>query len=163
MSHTFRSVTKHEAQVPLTLTKARDVIAAICYRNDTVNVIGTRYWNSPNNPIKPMPQDFMGYAIPVEFDVMVEILGVELGDNFQDAMSNPALREYYAVLSDKLFEMGITLAFSRENWFIIKLPTESMKMVNVNYTYTLQDLINKGPDGYRGRPAATARKVHSDD
>jgi len=164
MSHTFRSTSKHEAQVPLTPTKAVRVIAAICYRNDTRQVIGKRGWQEPGKPaVRPMPDDYMGYVVPVDQDAMVEILGIELGMMFQDAMANLALREYYAVLSDKLFEAGITLAFARDYWYIVKLPESSMRIVNADYTYTLRDLVEKGPDGYRGRPAAQPKKTYLDD
>jgi hypothetical protein len=150
MPHLFKATAKHEAVVPLTVTKASSVISAICFRNDTTTFIGQRSWNSMNAPIKPMPKEYVGYVIPVDHDVMAEIIGSELAIEFHASQNNPALVEFYSVLSDKLSNVGITLAFSKEYWFIIKMPTESGKLVNRHYSYTMDDLASQGPDGFRG-------------
>lgn len=134
MPHVFQTETKHTANVPLTPTKAARVIVAICNRNDTNNIIGDR------------ADVEMGYSIPVTQVTMSIILGEALGLGFQDTMANPALQEYFALVCDKLYEVNITLAFSRTHWFITKLPNEH----DLGYAYGSEDLVEQGPDGFRG-------------
>lgn len=140
MSHTFRSATKHNVTVPLTVTKAGDVIAAICNRDDTPNVIGNRI-------IGPKRE---GYHIPVSIMAMSHILGPELGENFYDAMANPAYREYYTRVVRRLKEVGIRIAFGDDYWYILKTPDLKNPDVLASYAYNRTNLFNQGPGGYNG-------------
>lgn len=135
---TFKSTTQHIAQVPMTVTKAADTIAAICNRDDTVQVVGDR---------KPGKHSY-GYHIPIDQDAMGCIIGRELAENFHSTMKLPAYREYFEKINSRLVQAGITISHSSEYWFIHKLPRFDSDDESL-YIYSYESLVNQAPAGFQ--------------
>lgn len=136
---TFISTSKHKAQVPLTVTKAAEVLIAICNRSDTYNIIGTR--ETGNNR--------QGYQVPIESRVMAQFIGSELAFSFQEAMSNPALKEYFDRICARVAnDAAISIAWSKEYWNLNKLPARANEEAMHGYAYGMTQLIEQQPSGF---------------
>jgi len=135
---TYHANAMHSVQVPMTVTKASDTLAAICHRNDTQQVIGDQ------TPGKYTD----GYHIPIDYDAMGFIIGRELAENFVTAMRNPAFAEYFLKINARLVEVGIALAWTSEYWYLHKLPRFAPEN-EVLHIYTYQSLVTQAPAGFK--------------
>lgn len=135
---TYKSTTQHSAQVPMTVTKAADTLAAICHREDTTQVVGDR---------KPGKYRY-GYHITIDQDAMGFIIGRELAESFYDTLRLPAYREYFEKINARLVEVGITVAYSSEYWYLHKLPRFEPEEEPL-YIYSYDSLINQAPAGFQ--------------
>jgi hypothetical protein len=135
---TFIATSKHTALVKHTVTKASDILIAICNRNDTYNIIGNRQVGNNRE----------GYCVPVQARPMARIIGGELAFSFQESMGNPALKEYYDRICERLYEASIALAWSKEFWYINKLPLKTNEEMMRCYSYGMLQLINQQPSGF---------------
>jgi len=135
---TYKSTTQHTAQVPMTVTKAADTLAAICNREDTAQVVGDRALRKHSH----------GYHVPIDQDAMGFIIGRELAESFHATMRLPAYKEYFEKINARLVQGGITLAHSSEYWFLHKLPRFDPED-ELLYIYSHQSLINQAPAGFQ--------------
>lgn len=135
---TFTSTSKHKAQVPMTVTKAADILITICNRSDTYNIIGNR----------EIGNNRQGYQVPVKHSVMSQFIGVELAFAFQDAMSNPALKEYFDRICERVAAASISIAWSKEYWNLNKLPAKENEEMMHGYAYGMEQLAEQQPFGF---------------
>jgi hypothetical protein len=133
----YNFVNEEKHSFPYSVTKATDMIVAICNRNDTPKVVGS------GNPY--------GYFIPVDRDAMAHILGPEISLKFTEAMQKPVIRKYYGLVTDRLSQVGINLAWCPLCWYVIKVPafkrTNIMGMLDPDSLYCIEDLKQQRPAG----------------
>lgn len=134
MAYHFSTPTS--ASFPYSVTKATNMIAAICHRDDTPRVIGERVFG-PKTP---------GYVIPVSHQAMGAILGNQLAYNFRH-VSNEAVHGYFSKVVERLQSVGIHIAYSPSCWFIAKLPSTANEVVAAGALYTTRELLAQRPAG----------------
>lgn len=134
MVYHFSSTTS--AAFPHSVTKASDMIAAICNRNDTPRVIGPRVYG-------PYAK---GHVIPLSHSAMARILGADLGHKFM-TVRNEAVMGYFMKIVERLQSVGIHIAYSPSCWFIAKLPKSENETVASASLYTTRELMEQRPAG----------------
>ena len=145
----FTANAKVTATVVMGVTDAAQTLHAISVRTSTQQRFTmNRHYGLAEGAHKLNEMMYGGQVIPITHMAMAAIIGDQLGNHFEDSETNAAHREYFALVNDRLLQLSLTLAYSREYWYLVSLPAAASHDTETAYAFSLNDLLDQRPNGF---------------
>ena len=130
--HTHSAVSTHK--FPRSPTLAADAIIGVMNRNNTTKIIGERVLNGKST-----------WMLPISHDVMSMIMGRDIGHNFPNAISNPAVADYFNRVVTRLQGVGFTIYYGYHGWIALKSAESGEVGIRHEMQYQPDEFLAQAP------------------